>query len=64
MSIDVSQLPTKQFVILQATYDHFRAHANWPTFISIGRPLRREHGKRLRGSTTSRVRHSAVTYGC
>lgn len=43
MSIDVSYTTAEQWLVLQAIYDHFRAHANWPTFISIDRPLRREH---------------------
>lgn len=44
MSIDVSQTTGEQFQVLQAIYDHFHAHANWPTFIVIDRPLRRKHG--------------------
>jgi hypothetical protein len=30
-------------VVLQAIYDHFREHGAWPTFITIDRPIRREH---------------------
>ncbi len=29
--------------MLQTIYDHFLAHATWPTYISIDRPLRRDH---------------------
>lgn len=32
-----------QRLVLQAIYDRFREHGRWPTFISIDRPLRREH---------------------
>lgn len=31
-------------LVLQAIYDRFREHGKWPTFISVDRPLRREHG--------------------
>jgi hypothetical protein len=37
-------LSAEQQLVLQAIYDHFRSHGNWPAFISIDRPLRREHG--------------------
>jgi hypothetical protein len=34
----------EQQLVLQTIYDRFREHGTWPTFISIDRPLRREHG--------------------
>ena len=36
-------LTDQQRAVLQAIYDHFRAHATWPTFIAIDRPIRRQH---------------------
>ena len=33
----------QQAVVLQAIYDSFRQHGTWPTFITIDRPIRREH---------------------
>lgn len=44
LSGETSPLTADQRLVLQMIYDHFRAHATWPTFISIDRPLRREHG--------------------
>jgi len=44
LSTEASSLTAEQRLVLQAIYDHFHAHATWPTFISIDRPLRRERG--------------------
>jgi hypothetical protein len=44
LSTEASSVTTEQRLVLQTVYDHFHAHASWPTFISIDRPLRREHG--------------------
>ena len=44
MAADGASLTAEQRLVLQAVYDHFREHASWPTFITIDRPLRREHG--------------------
>lgn len=40
---DEDPLTDEQRLVLQAIYDSFRAHGDWPTFISIDRPLRRDH---------------------
>lgn len=37
-------LDQEQQLVLQAIYDRFRDRGEWPTFISIDRPLRRGHG--------------------
>jgi len=44
VAADGASLTAEQRLVLQAVYDHFREHASWPTFITIDRPLRREHG--------------------
>lgn len=44
MNPKVASLTTEQQAVLQAVYDHFHERAAWPTFITIDRPLRREHG--------------------
>ncbi|MGH3255110.1 MAG: hypothetical protein ACRDOU_06810 [Streptosporangiaceae bacterium] len=44
MSTEASSLTAEQRLVLQTVYDHFHTHASWPSFISIDRPLRREHG--------------------
>lgn len=44
MDRDETALTDAQQRVLQAIYDRFRDHGEWPTFISIDRPLRREHG--------------------
>ena len=44
MAADGASLTAEQRLVLQAVYDHFREHASWPTFITIDRPIRREHG--------------------
>jgi hypothetical protein len=36
-------LTDQQAAVLQAIYDHFRDHGTWPTFITIDRPIRRQH---------------------
>jgi hypothetical protein len=36
-------LTDQQVAVLQAIYDHFRDHGTWPTFITIDRPIRRQH---------------------
>jgi len=36
-------LTAQQTAVLQAVYDHFREYGTWPTFITIDRPIRREH---------------------
>jgi hypothetical protein len=36
-------LSAEQQLVLQTIYDRFREDGKWPTFISIDRPLRREH---------------------
>lgn len=41
--IVVTSLDAKQRAVLQAIYDYFHAHAKWPKFITIDRPLRRAH---------------------
>lgn len=41
---DGAALDHEQQLVLQAIYDRFRDRSEWPTFISIDRPLRREHG--------------------
>ena len=40
---DEGVLNVEQQLLLQTIYDRFRADGKWPTFISIDRPLRREH---------------------
>jgi hypothetical protein len=40
---EVASLTTEQQAVLQAVYDYFHEHAAWPTFITIDRPLRRQH---------------------
>jgi hypothetical protein len=40
---EVASLTTEQQAVLQAIYDYFHEHAAWPTFITIDRPIRREH---------------------
>ncbi|HEX4704121.1 MAG TPA: hypothetical protein VH352_18485 [Pseudonocardiaceae bacterium] len=37
-------MTTEQRLVLQSVYDWFREHGEWPTFVSIDRPLRRKHG--------------------
>jgi len=44
VAADGASPTAEQRLVLQAVYDHFREHARWPTFITIDRPLRREHG--------------------
>lgn len=44
MNPEVAALTTEQQAVLQAVYDHFREHAAWPTFITIDRRIRRQHG--------------------
>jgi hypothetical protein len=39
-----SQLTDEQQLVLQAIYDRFRDDGQWPTFISVHRRLRRDHG--------------------
>jgi hypothetical protein len=39
-----TRLTEQQTTVLQAIYDYFRAHAAWPAFIAIDRPIRRTHG--------------------
>ena len=43
-SAESMPLTTQQATVLQAIYDYFREHGTWPTFITIDRPIRREHG--------------------
>jgi hypothetical protein len=42
-SAEIPPLTGQEKVVLQAIYDHFRAHGAWPTFIAIDRPIRRQH---------------------
>lgn len=42
-SAEIPPLTGQEKVVLQAIYDHFREHGAWPTFITIDRPIRREH---------------------
>jgi hypothetical protein len=44
MATSPSSLTTEQQIVLQAIYDHFRRTGTWPTFITIDRPIRRDHG--------------------
>jgi hypothetical protein len=46
-------LSPEQRLVLQTVYDRFRRDGKWPTFISIDRPLRREHGINTRLVFTS-----------
>jgi hypothetical protein len=39
LSTEASSLTVEQRLVLQMIYDHFHAHASWPTFISIDRPF-------------------------
>lgn len=43
-----SALNTEQRLVLQAIYDRFRKSGRWPTFLTVDRPLRREHGMNTR----------------
>jgi hypothetical protein len=43
MDTGPSSLTTEQQTVLQAIYDHFRRTGTWPTFITIDRPIRRDH---------------------
>jgi hypothetical protein len=43
MNPEVASLTTEQQAVLRAIYDYFHEHAAWPTFITIDRPIRREH---------------------
>ena len=38
-----SPLNDQQTVVLQTIYDYFREHGIWPKFITIDRPIRRQH---------------------
>ena len=42
-SAEIPPLSGQEKVVLQAIYDRFREHGTWPTFITIDRPVRREH---------------------
>jgi hypothetical protein len=42
-SAEIPPLTGQEEVVLQAIYDHFRENGAWPTFITIDRPIRREH---------------------
>lgn len=42
-SAEIPPLTGQEKVVLQAIYDRFREHGTWPTFITIDRPVRREH---------------------
>jgi len=42
-SAEIPPMTGQEKVVLQAIYDHFREHGAWPTFITIDRPIRREH---------------------
>lgn len=44
MNSDAEPLTAEQRLVLQAVYDRFREDGAWPAFITIDRPLRREHG--------------------
>jgi hypothetical protein len=41
---EAASLGDEQRLVLQAIYDRFREYGKWPSFISVNRPLRREHG--------------------
>jgi hypothetical protein len=41
--MEAPSLTQEERTVLQAIYDHFREHGTWPTFITIDRPIRREH---------------------
>ncbi len=45
---DEEGLSAEQQLLLQVIYDRFREHGKWPTFISVDRLLRREHGANTR----------------
>lgn len=48
MSTDSSALSPEQRSVLQAIYDRFKRSGKWPTFLTVDRPLRREHGMNTR----------------
>jgi hypothetical protein len=50
---DEAALTDEQQLVLQAIYDRFREHGEWPMFISIDRPLRREHRMNTRAVFSS-----------
>jgi hypothetical protein len=45
---DGNALNPEQRLVLQAIYDRFRKSGKWPTFLTVDRPLRREHGTNTR----------------
>jgi hypothetical protein len=42
-STEIPPLTQQERAVLQAIYNYFREHGTWPTFITIDRPIRREH---------------------
>jgi hypothetical protein len=44
LDADEGALSPEQQLVIQAVYDRFRGDGKWPTFLSVDRPLRREHG--------------------
>jgi len=50
---DAVPLAPEHQTVLQAVYDHFRRTGIWPTFITIDRPIRRDHGWNTAGIVLS-----------
>ena len=48
LSAESNALSPEQRSVLQAIYDRFRRSGKWPTFLTVDRPLRREHGMNTR----------------
>jgi hypothetical protein len=48
LSAESNVLSPEQQSVLQAIYDRFRRTGKWPTFLTVDRPLRREHGMNTR----------------
>ena len=63
-------LTDQQAAVLQAIYNHFRDHGTWPTFITIDRPIRRQHrwdtGPIILSLPESLIgmRQASAGYGC
>jgi len=53
LNSDEGTLSAEQQLVLQTIYDRFREHGKWPTFISVDRPLRRQHGMNTRAVSSS-----------
>jgi hypothetical protein len=44
LNADGNVLNPEHQLVLRAIYDRFRKSGKWPTFLTVDRPLRREHG--------------------